>query len=100
VLGIRDVLLGSGSDHFLILDPDLNIFILDPGSYMKMEYKLTRYWYPYFFLASYAFRSKVLVKKIRDPEKIHPGSGSWIQGAKKHQISDPDPQHCYKLNIL
>jgi hypothetical protein len=32
----------------------------------------------YFFLASYAFRSKVLVlvivKKIRDPEKFHPGS--------------------------
>jgi hypothetical protein len=34
----------------------------------------------YFFLASYAFRNKILVlvivKKIRDPEKIHPGSRS------------------------
>jgi hypothetical protein len=29
--------------------------------------------------------------KIRDPEKIHPGSGS--RGVKKHQIPDPDPQH-------
>jgi hypothetical protein len=32
--------------------------------------------------------------RIRDPEKIHPGSGSRIQGVKKHRIPDPDPQHC------
>jgi hypothetical protein len=32
--------------------------------------------------------------EIRDPEKIHPGSGSRIQGVKKHRIPDPDPQHC------
>jgi hypothetical protein len=31
--------------------------------------------------------------RIRDPEKIHPGSGSRIQGIKKHRIPDPDPQH-------
>jgi hypothetical protein len=38
---------------------------------------------------------------IRDPEKIHPGSGSQIPdpGGKKapdpgSQIPDPDPQHC------
>jgi hypothetical protein len=33
----------------------------------------------YFFIAFYGFRSKLLVliivKKIRDPEKVHPGSG-------------------------
>jgi hypothetical protein len=47
----------SGSNHFLILDLHEN-------------------WSAIFFLASYAFRSKVLVliKKIRDPEKNHPGS--------------------------
>jgi hypothetical protein len=52
----------------------------------------------YFFIAPYAFRSKVLilikVKKIRDLEKIHPDSESRIQGVKKHMISDPDPYHC------
>jgi hypothetical protein len=31
--------------------------------------------------------------EIRDPEKIHPGSGSRIQVVKKHRIPDPDPQH-------
>jgi hypothetical protein len=45
----------------------------------------------YFFFTSYAFRSKVsvlvIVGKIRDPEKINPGSGSrgkklQIQGVK------------------
>jgi hypothetical protein len=53
----------------------------------------------YFFLASYAFRSKVLpvvlviVKKIRDPKSgIRKNSSRIrIQGVKKHQI--PDPQH-------
>jgi hypothetical protein len=34
--------------------------------------------------------------EIRDPEKIHPGSGSRIQGVKKHRIPDPDPQHCWR----
>jgi hypothetical protein len=28
---------------------------------------------------------------IRDPEKPIP---DWIQGPKRHQILDPDPQHC------
>jgi hypothetical protein len=61
--------LGSEFDLVLIPDPDPNIFY--PGSYMKVECKLTQY--RYFFLAFYAFRSKVLVlvivivKKIRDP---------------------------------
>jgi hypothetical protein len=43
----------------------------------------------YFLLASYAFRSNVLVivKNIQDPEKIHPGYGTRIQGVKKA----PDP---------
>jgi hypothetical protein len=27
--------------------------------------------------------------EIRDPEKIHPRSGSRIQGVKKHRIPDP-----------
>jgi hypothetical protein len=65
---------GSGSDHFLIPDPDPNIFsslIPDPVSYMKSECKSTGY--GTFFLASNAFRSKALVlfivKKIRDPGK-------------------------------
>jgi hypothetical protein len=31
--------------------------------------------------------------RIRDPEKVHPGSGSRIPGVKKHRIPDPDPQH-------
>ncbi len=26
-----------------------------------------------------------------------PGSGSWIQGSKKHRIPDPDPQHCFVI---
>jgi hypothetical protein len=50
-----------------------------------VERKLT------FFLASYAFRSKVLVivKKIRDPEKIHPGSGSrGVKRVKKNTWMD------------
>jgi hypothetical protein len=54
---------GSGSDHFLILDPDPNIF--SSGSYVKSGMQTN------FFLASYAFGSKVLVlaivKKIGDP---------------------------------
>jgi hypothetical protein len=48
------------------------------------------------FLASCGFRSKVLVwvivKKILDPRSgiRHPGSGSRMQGVKKHRI----PEHC------
>jgi hypothetical protein len=59
----------SGSKHF---------FILDPTS--KVECKLN------FFLAFCAFRSKVIVivKKIRELEKIH--LESPIQGVKKHRI--------------
>jgi hypothetical protein len=33
--------------------------------------------------------------EIRDPEKTY--SGSRIQGSKRHQIPDPDPQHCIFL---
>jgi hypothetical protein len=65
----------------------------------------------YFFLASYGFRSEVLVffvvkkirdprsgiqdqgSEIRDPEKIHRGSGSRIQSVKNHRI--PDQQHWF-----
>jgi hypothetical protein len=51
---------GSGSGYYLILDPG-------SGSNMKSGMRT------YFFLASYAFRSKilvlVLVRKIRDLEK-------------------------------
>jgi hypothetical protein len=52
-----------------IPDSDSNIFLIpDPGSYMKSGMQT------YFYLAFYAFRSKVLVlvtgivKKIEDPE--------------------------------
>jgi hypothetical protein len=34
---------------------------------------------------------------IRDPEKIHSGSESRIQGVKKHRIPDPDTQHCLEV---
>jgi hypothetical protein len=34
--------------------------------------------------------------RIRDAEKIHPGSR--IQGVKKHRIPDPDPQHWGEVN--
>jgi hypothetical protein len=66
---------GSGSNRF---------FSPEPRSYIKSGMRT----YRYFFLASYryAFRSKVLVlvivKKIRDPEKIYPGSGSRLQEEK------------------
>jgi hypothetical protein len=33
--------------------------------------------------------------RIRDPEKIRPGS----RGVKKHRIPDPDPQHCLQLHV-
>jgi hypothetical protein len=54
-----------GSDHFIIPDRgsgSKHYFIPDPRSYMKSVMKT------YFFLASCAFRSKVLVlkKKIQD----------------------------------
>jgi hypothetical protein len=32
--------------------------------------------------------------EIRDPEKTF--SGSRIRGSKRHQIPDPDPQHCFQ----
>jgi hypothetical protein len=35
--------------------------------------------------------------RIRDQEKIHPGSR--IQGVKKHRIPDPDPQHCTGISL-
>jgi hypothetical protein len=64
------------------------LFIPDPGSYMKSRMQT------YFFLA-YAFRSEglvlIIIKKIRDPEKIHPGYR--IQGVKKHLSPDPGLQH-------
>jgi hypothetical protein len=49
----------------------------------------------YYFLASFAFRSKVIVivKRSMTRKKIHSGSGSRIQVVKKHRIPDPDPQH-------
>jgi hypothetical protein len=79
VLRIRDVLsrisTRSGSKHF---------FIPDPESYMKSGTQT------YVFLASYAFRSKILilvvVKKIRDPDK----NSSRTPGVKKHRILDPE----------
>jgi hypothetical protein len=85
VFRIRDVLSrirpfshpGSRSKHF---------FILDPGS--KLAYLMQTY----FFLASYAFRSKVLVlvlvivKKIRDPGKFNPGSATLIRNTGRITI--------------
>jgi hypothetical protein len=45
-------------------------------------------WNANFFLASYAFRSKVFkVKKIRDPEK------KFIPDPGGKKEPDPDPQH-------
>jgi hypothetical protein len=43
-----------------------------------------------------------LGSEIRDLEKAHPGSGSWIQGSKKNLIPDPDPQHWWlkKLSVV
>jgi hypothetical protein len=58
------------------------------------------------FSCLYTFRSKVLVlvivKKIRDPEKIQPGSGSRIRikdaGGKKHRIRNTGPlKGCFNL---
>jgi hypothetical protein len=88
VLRIRDVFIPdpkSGSDNFHIADPgSKHFFILDPGSYIKSGMQT------YFFVASYGFRSKVIVlvivKKIRLPEKIHPDPDPEIQGLKKHRI--------------
>ncbi len=40
------------------------------------------------------------VSEIRDPEKLIPDPGSWIQGSKRHRIPDPDPQHCYKQQFM
>jgi hypothetical protein len=28
------------------------------------------------------------------------GSGSGIQGSKRHRIPDPDPQHCTRIIVL
>jgi hypothetical protein len=76
-----------------ISDPDPTIFssririqtYFNPGSYMKCGMQT------YFFLVSYAFRSKVLglviLKKIRDP----------VPGGKK--VPDSDPQHCFHVNV-
>jgi hypothetical protein len=69
-------------------------FIPDPESYMKGGMQT------YFFLASYAFRSKVLVFVIVKKIRIRvPGTGSRTQGIKKHLIPDQDPQHCIKRNL-
>jgi hypothetical protein len=68
-----------GSKHFFIPDPD---------SYMKSGMQT----YRYFFVASYAFRKKVLfivkMTGIRDPEKIP--SGARI---RKKVIPDPEKIH-------
>ncbi len=39
-----------------------------------------------------------LGSEIRDPEKTY--SGSRIQGAKRHRIPDPDPQHWLLVSLL
>jgi hypothetical protein len=75
-----------GSDHFLIPDPNPTIF----SSRIRHEKRNANL--RYFFLAACDIRTKVLilviVKKTRDPEKIHHG---WIPdpGVKKHRIPDP-----------
>jgi hypothetical protein len=62
--------------------------------------------YRYFFLASYAFRSKVLVlvlvivKKIRDPRSGIRKKFIPDPGGKKQRILDPDPQHCPQKSLL
>jgi hypothetical protein len=71
-----------GSDHFLIPDPDPNIF---------SSRILHEKWNAHFFLSSYAFRSKVLVlvivKKIRDPRSEIGDPRSRI---RKKFIPDPE----------
>jgi hypothetical protein len=99
VLRIRDVLSR-------IPDPDPNVFsswIPDPDPNIFSSRILHETWNAnLLFLAFYSFRSKVLVfvivKKIRypgsetrDPEKIHPGSGSEIR-KNSSRIRIPDPE--------
>jgi hypothetical protein len=80
------------TDHFLLPDPGSGskiFFIPYPGSYMKSGMQT------FFFLASYAFRNKLLVliivKKIRDPEKNSSRIRIPVPRGKKHRI--PDLQH-------
>jgi hypothetical protein len=41
--------------------------------------------------------SGIRKKPIPDPEsRGQKGTGSRIQGSKRHRIPDPDPQHCLK----
>jgi hypothetical protein len=78
-------------------DPVIIFFIPDPGSgsehfssrinYIKRGMKSKNYLFSCFLW----FQEEVFkVKKI-----THPGSGSRIQGVKKHRI--PDPQHCVQV---
>jgi hypothetical protein len=71
-----------GSDHFLIPDPDPNIFT-SRILHEKWNAKLL-------FSCFLCFQQQSLIlslgKKFRDPEKIHPGSGSRIKGVKKRLI--------------
>jgi hypothetical protein len=114
VLRIRDVL-------FRI--PDSRIFtsrirIPDPGSYVneKGVAKLSIFFFLLFIVSGVSFKSNTVSKREhnKDPEdnvrkfhqkmgpdpgseKIHPGSGSWIQGVKKHPIPDPVSKHCLQV---
>jgi hypothetical protein len=74
---------GSGSKPF---------FIPDPGSYIKSGMQT------YFFLAANAFRSKVIVKKIRVPRSGIRKKFNPDPGGKK--APDPDPQNWFRKITL
>jgi hypothetical protein len=101
VLRIRDVL-----SRIRIPDPG-GEKAPDPGSrillYIKigMKNKIKPTFFLLFIVSGESFISKknkeqgILRKSHQktyplDPGKIHPGSGSRIQGVKKHRISDPE----------
>jgi hypothetical protein len=42
-----------------------------------------------------------MIQVVQDPDFLPiPDPGSWIMGSKRHQIPNPDPQHCIYVNSL
>jgi hypothetical protein len=76
--------LYPGSDHFLIPDPGSKHFFI-PNPTRKVECKVT------FFLLLMFSEGKglVLVKNIRDPENIHPGSATLQHAAVLRRPATP-----------
>jgi hypothetical protein len=44
--------------------------------------------------------TSAFIKIIRIRIFYYPGSGSRVQGSKKHPIPDPDPQHCFLVSSI